>query len=142
AEVGRRWGKVAAADQHATLGDGERIAALLGQAIGAEPAEQYVIRALILGVKFEAIAFEQLGLEGPALDLDLTLRAGRVAKDHQPAVLFPELTDTAADTLVRFTKAPLIALGGGDGDKGQTEDERGQPIPPLHSSLLTLCCDV
>src|SRR5262249_60736953 len=58
ADVVLRLGEVAAAGLHATLGEGERIAALLGQAIGAEPAEQYVVRALILGVKFEAIAFE------------------------------------------------------------------------------------
>ncbi len=66
-----------------TFRECKRIAALLCQPICAQPTEQHIIGRLILGMQFEAITLEQLGLEWLALDLNFCLCASREAKHRQ-----------------------------------------------------------
>src|SRR4051794_20059836 len=137
------FGKEATARLRTTLGKSEWVAALLGQAIRAQPAEQHIIRSLVFGVQLKAVALEQLRLEWPALDLNFALSIGREAEDWEPAILFPELANAAATALIGFRKAALIALGGGDRGDQETKEQRDEPTPSLHRSLLAVrrCMD-
>ncbi len=94
--------------------EGEPVAALLSQTVDAQPAQQYIVRASILGVQLEALALEPLGLHRAALGaLKRPLLGDREAEDGQPAVLLPELADAAADAEAGLGEAARPRLGGG-----------------------------
>jgi hypothetical protein len=73
--------------------EGHTVAALLIQAIRAEPAQQHVVGARVGGVQLQAGALEPLHLRRLAFDALLLLWPDREAEYRQPAVLFPKLAD-------------------------------------------------
>ena len=72
-----RFTKETAVRLASTLREGKRVATLLRQTIGAQPAQQHIIRSLILGVQLQPVALEPLHLAWLAFDQLLLLRADR-----------------------------------------------------------------
>ena len=94
--------------------------AFLGVARGsAQPPKQYIIGPRVFGMQFKAVALEPLDLERLFLDQFFVLIGGRVAKDWQAAVLFPERADAARDALVGLRKTAFVGLPCGAGPGGQ-----------------------
>jgi len=62
------------------------VAAELLQSVVAEPAEQHIVRARILGVELKAVAFKHLGEKRALGGLLLFRRGDRIAEDGQATV--------------------------------------------------------
>src|SRR5260221_10253639 len=103
-------GEEAAAGLRTALGERERVAALLGQSVGAQPAQQHIVGSRVLGVQLQPIALEPLHLQGLALDRVLLLRCDRQAEYRQAAVLLPELADAPIDAEAGLAEAALDGL--------------------------------
>src|SRR5689334_8353546 len=78
------------------------IAALRVKGVGAQPAEQYVVWARLVGMDFEPCPLEPLDRHYHSFDARSHLRRDWKAKDGQSAILFPELADAAADAETRL----------------------------------------
>jgi hypothetical protein len=77
ADVMAGLGEEAAAVFSLALGEGEPVAALLLERVHADPAQQHVVGAGVLGVQLQAGTLEPLSLDRPVLDLLLVLRPKR-----------------------------------------------------------------
>jgi hypothetical protein len=104
------FGEEPAAVLRASLRECEGIAALLGQPIGAEPTEQHIVGARILGVQLEPVALEPLHLQLTAFYRFDLLRRYWKAKYRQATVLLPKLADTPLDTKACLRKTALARL--------------------------------
>src|SRR6266545_4834764 len=87
------------------------VALLRCQAIGAQAAQQHIIRPRILGVQLQPVAFEPLQLEWLTLDPLAGLVGDREAEHWQPAVLVPVLQDAPAHVMAGLAEEAAVAAG-------------------------------
>src|SRR5262249_30829013 len=104
-------GEEAAAALRLAFREGEPVAALLREPIGAQAAQQHIVGVGVLGVQLQPVALEPLNLHRPALDLLLVLVGRWEAEDRQAAVLLPELADAAVDALPRLGETARRRVG-------------------------------
>lgn len=125
--------------EEATAGGGPTVdrpaptAALTVLDFNAEVTEQDIVGRRVVGVEFEAVAFEPLHLHGLSFDHFLALCGDGEAKDGQTAVLLPEGAEAPVDTEAGFGKAAGLRGGGGlgsprQGEEGQQQDEAGELV--------------
>src|SRR5579859_447810 len=102
--------KIAAARLLGACREGKPVAPLLIQPIDPDPPELDIIGWSILGMQLQARALEPLRLKRLALDRLFLLRADRVPKNRQPAILLPELTNATRNTEAGRRKTARVRL--------------------------------